>query len=132
MPPLSCPLMKVLAWNCRGLARSAAVQSLRAMIASSSLSETIIGEIDICKRLRLIHFYHHVFVPPNTLSDGFCVVWKNGVDFEPYFVSKDTIYGMVLSDPPNCAWSLIAAYGPPAARNEGSFGHHFHPYWIDA
>ncbi|POO02608.1 Endonuclease/exonuclease/phosphatase [Trema orientale] len=77
------------------------------------LSESMIREVALCKRLRLIHFYHYVYVPPNSHSGGLCVAWKNEVDLEPQFVSKNVICGTVFFDPPNCLWSFIAIYGLP-------------------
>ncbi|PON70167.1 Endonuclease/exonuclease/phosphatase [Parasponia andersonii] len=70
------------------------------MVASVSpdclvLSETMIGE--------------------NVLS------WKNSVDFEPWFVSKNVICGTILSDSPNCPWSIIVVYGPPTTADKRRF-----------
>ncbi|PON57973.1 hypothetical protein TorRG33x02_292330 [Trema orientale] len=72
-------------------------------------------------KLSSLHFYNFIHVPPIGCAGGLCVAWKNGVDFEPTFLSKNAISGIVYSDPVTTPWSLTAVYRPPNVVDRESF-----------
>ncbi|PON60277.1 Endonuclease/exonuclease/phosphatase [Trema orientale] len=118
--------MIILAWNYRGLASRSTVLDLKAIITSFSpdiliLSETKISSSSLSPKLQSFHFYNNVHVPPVGLSGGLCLAWKDGVDFEPTFLSKNVISGLVYSDPSNSPWLLSTIYGPPNLSDRATF-----------
>ncbi|PON97135.1 Endonuclease/exonuclease/phosphatase [Trema orientale] len=85
------------------------------------LSELMISESMVKGRLQQLHFYNVYMVPAEGCSGGFCVAWKDGVDIEPHYCSKNLISCVVYSDPPGMPWSFSAVYGPPHASAQRSF-----------
>lgn len=118
--------MIIIAWNCRGLVRPLAVQSLRALVTPSSpdclvISEVKISEAQLRRRLRTVRFTNLVYVPPIGLSGGFGVARRYGVELEPWIIEKNIISCLVYFDPPHKPWTLTAIYGPPSTRDRKSF-----------
>ncbi|PON61050.1 hypothetical protein PanWU01x14_148360 [Parasponia andersonii] len=113
--------MFVMARNYKGLARSLAVQNLRPLITSCKLdililSEVMISEVSVRQKFSLMHFYQLCMVSLVGQSRGFCVAWKDSVELEPYFVSKNLISCLIYSDPPGLfmarpMWPLDVPFG---------------------
>ncbi|PON88156.1 Endonuclease/exonuclease/phosphatase [Trema orientale] len=62
-----------------------------------------------------------VWFPPVGRSEGLCVAWKEGVELEPHFCSKNIISYIVYSDPLGVPWSFSMVYGPPATSLRRDF-----------
>lgn len=96
--------MKLLSWNCKGIARPRAIRSLRKTIRSHQpdgvfLAETLlqsINNLDVVNRLQF-PFYVHISLIGRW--DGLLFMWKVGLDVEVLNISSNTIALLVYSDP---------------------------------
>lgn len=118
--------MIILSWNCCGLARSAAVCQLQAMVHLSNpdclfLMET---KVDVNSMTQLVSFLGFILstcVPPVGLSGGLFFCWKQGVDIEVTSQNKSFINLLIFSNPLNQPWMLTALYGPPIHFHKPQF-----------
>ncbi|PON90930.1 Endonuclease/exonuclease/phosphatase [Trema orientale] len=85
------------------------------------LSELMIKEDRVRARLRQLHFYNLCLAPAIGRSGGLCIAWRDGVDLEPHFQSRNLISCIVYSDPPGSPWCFSAVYGPPMVAARRSF-----------
>jgi hypothetical protein len=97
--------MKVLAWNCRGLAHAPTIRALRAlnklhMAVIIFLSKTKIQPTKICLVLKKIGFSSCVQIPLVGLNEDLFIAWKNEVDLEPMKQDAHQITCLVYSDSP--------------------------------
>ncbi|GLT69444.1 hypothetical protein SLA2020_415930 [Shorea laevis] len=121
--------MKVLAWNCRGLARAPTIRSLRAMIRSRNpdilfLSETKVISSRFQNSLALLGFTVWLEVPPIGFKGGIFLSWKTGVDLEPIRLDSSGISCLVYSEPSNNPWLLSCIYAPHTAQRRAVFWSH--------
>ncbi|PON76320.1 hypothetical protein PanWU01x14_037380 [Parasponia andersonii] len=77
------------------------------MVLSHKLVVVILSEMMILEErtrfcLRPLHFYNVCFIPPVGLSGGFCVAWRDGVNLEPMYWSKNLISCLVFFGPTGC------------------------------
>ncbi|XP_059437358.1 uncharacterized protein LOC132170396 [Corylus avellana] len=120
--------MKVLAWNCRGLARSPTIRALRALIRSHRpdlifLSETKTPSSHFRSSLIGLGFFAWLEVPPVGLQGGLFLSWKGGVDIEPVRLDKNNISCIVYSDPQYSPWLFSGVYAPPNGQRRSEFWH---------
>ncbi|PON97171.1 Endonuclease/exonuclease/phosphatase [Trema orientale] len=118
--------MKILAANCRGLARASANRDIRALLRQHSpdclvLSETLITESSMISKLNSWGFNHYCYVPPINLSGGFCAAWKSSLRVEPVEMDKHVIHCLVYLEPSPTPWTLSALYGPSRVSDRPAF-----------
>ena len=78
--------MKILAWNCRGLARPAIVRTLRRLIRDQSpdirfLSETKISS-QVSATLNRLGFFLMSQIAATGINGGLVLSWRPGIDLE--------------------------------------------------
>jgi hypothetical protein len=118
--------MKLIAWNCRGLARASTIRSLRAKVRKHSpdilyLFETKIPPSAACIILNGLEFFSMVHAPPYGSKGGLVLAWKLGVDLECFQINVNIISVWCYSDPPNNPWMLSCIYGSPYTSGKPEF-----------
>jgi exonuclease III len=118
--------MKILSWNCRGLARPAMVLTLRRLIRDQSpdllfLSETKISPSQVSATLNKLGFFLMSQVPASGLSGGLVLSWRPGVDLECFSLNKHSISAWCYSDPPQTPWIISCVYAPPKRSDRLKF-----------
>lgn len=109
--------MKVLAWNCRGLALGPTIRALRALIRAHHpnllfLSETKVPSYRFQSSLVGLGFSAWLEVPLVYIQRGIFSAWKYDVDIELIRIDKNYIPCLVYSDPPNRPWLFSGVYVP--------------------
>jgi exonuclease III len=134
--------MKILAWNCRGLACAPTIRSLRALIRQHRpdvlfLSETKVLSSRFWTSLSHLGFVSWLEVPPVGLSGGLFVTWKYGFTLNLVRLDQHHISCMVVSDPPLCSWLISCVYAPHTAQNRSALwsnlselGNSFNGPWL--
>jgi exonuclease III len=117
--------MKILAWNCRGLTRPAAVRSLRMLIRDNSpdllfLSKTKASPSQVSAILNSLGFFFLSQVLPIGSSGGLVLSWRPGIDLECFITNKHNISAWIFSDP-SSPWIISCLYGPPNKRDKPAF-----------
>ena len=114
--------MKVLAWNCQGLACAPTIHPLWSLNRLHKpviifLSKTKIQPAKICLVLKKIGFSSCVQIPSIGLNGGLFLAWKNEVDLEPIKqdAQSDHMYGLLWFSPSAldvffCVCSLSASF----------------------
>jgi hypothetical protein len=121
--------MRILAWNCRGLARSSAVRALKGVIRDLDphclfLSETKIEEHRVKRILNSLGFPNIICVDPIGQARGISLSWKQGVIADLVCASVNMISVIIFSDLPHKPWMLTCIYGPPYNSQKTCFlGH---------
>jgi hypothetical protein len=118
--------MRVLSWNCRGLARAPTIRTLRALNRLHRpeiifLSETKVHAQRIRFVLNQIGFPFWLQIPPIGSKGGLCIAWKYGVDIEPIQHDSNHISCLVYSDPPHSPWLLTCVYAPHTYQMRSDF-----------
>jgi hypothetical protein len=118
--------MKILPWNCRGLSKPAAVQTLRRLIRDQSpdimfLTETKSSPLQVFATLNRLGFFLMSQVAPIGSSGGLVLSWRPGVDLKCFVTNKNNISAWCFSNPPNSPWILSCFYGPPDRRERMAF-----------
>ncbi|XP_059451039.1 uncharacterized protein LOC132181825 [Corylus avellana] len=114
--------MRILAWNCRGLACAPKIRSLRALIRQHRpdvlfLSETKVLSSRFWSSLSCLGFSAWLEVPPVGLSGGLFVTWKYGFSLDLVNLDQHHISCMVVSDPPHRSWLISCVYAPHTVQN---------------
>jgi exonuclease III len=96
--------MKILAWNCRGLARGPTIRALRALIRAHRPDLLFLSETKVsCSRFQPslfgLGFSAWFEAPPSGLQGGLYMTWKTGVVVDPICINKNCISCLVSSDP---------------------------------
>jgi exonuclease III len=89
--------MKILSWNCRGLAQSSTIRSLRAMIRKSVLDIIFLPETKSAHHvvsfiLTPLGFTLVAQAPPSSSRGGILLAWKTDVKLTPVFISNARCY----------------------------------------
>ena len=134
--------MKILSWNCRGLSRPAAVQTLRRLIRDQStdilfLTETKSSPLQVSVTLNRPGFFLMSQVAPIGSSGGLVLFWRPGVDLECFVTNKNNISAWCFSDPLHSPWIMSCIYEPPDRKDRlafwasfESFGSLFEAPWL--
>ncbi|KAL3849582.1 hypothetical protein ACJIZ3_011464 [Penstemon smallii] len=102
--------MKILSWNCRGLAQPGAVRAFKALLFDSSpdllfLCELKTAETTVIRScLNSARLSHHFFVPPVGLAGGLCLAWKHHIDLEILTHDNCLIHAVLTSDSNLSPW----------------------------
>jgi hypothetical protein len=107
--------MKILAWNCRGLARGPTIRALRALIRTHRPDLLFLSETKVvCTRFQPylfgLGFSAWLEVPPSGFQEGLYMAWKQGVDVEPVRINRNCISCLVFSEPSSSPWLLSGVY----------------------
>jgi exonuclease III len=118
--------MKVMAWNCRGLACAPTVRTLRALIRLHRpdvlfLSETKVISNRFWNVLFHLGFSTWLEVPPDGLSGGLFVTWKQGLVLQPIRIDQNQISCLVTSHPAPCSWMISCVYAPHTSTSRSIF-----------
>jgi exonuclease III len=118
--------MKILSWNCRGLSRPSAVQTLRVLIRENSpdilfLSETKSPSPQVSSILHSLGFFLICQVSPAGSKGGLALTWRPGVELECFISNKNNISAWCYSDPIHSPWILSCIYGPPDRKEKPAF-----------
>ena len=118
--------MKVLAWNCRGLACALTVRTVRALVRNYRpnvlfLSKTKVMSSRYWNSLFRMGFSSWLQVPPIGFKGGLFVTWKQGFVLEPIRLDANHISCLVVSTPPLCSWMISCVYVPPSIQNRSGF-----------
>ncbi len=108
--------MRILGWNCQGIANASTTRALRATIRVQNpnvifLCETKSMEVRMSKLACSIGFSEHVVVGASRKAGGLCLMWSNTIDVKVLEFNSRTIAITVQDE--FCSWSLIGFYGPP-------------------
>jgi len=134
--------MITLSWNCRGLAQSSTVRSLRAIIRKHNpdvifLTETKTTSHLASPILNQLGFVHMLQAPPSGSKGGLPLAWKNDINFVSVCVSSNIISVWYYSVDPTvkCLFSFV--YGPPYKKTDlefwmalADFGNTYYVPWI--
>jgi hypothetical protein len=132
--------MRILAWNCRGLARPAAVRTLRRLIRDQSpdilfLSKTKISP-QVSATLNRLGFFLVSQVVATGINGGLVLSWRLGIELECFVLNKN-ISAWCYSDPPTFPWILSCVYGPSNRCDRRAFwdsfaviGESFEAFWL--
>ncbi|XP_059444796.1 uncharacterized protein LOC132176566 [Corylus avellana] len=118
--------MKVMAWNCRGLACAPTIRTLRALIRINRpdvlfLSETMVLSSRYWNSLFRMGFSSWLQVPPVRCRGGLFVTWKPGFSLEPIYLDQNQISCRVVSDPSPCSWLISCVYAPHSLQDRNTF-----------
>ncbi|KAL5568624.1 hypothetical protein UlMin_025199 [Ulmus minor] len=108
--------MNAMSWNCRGLGNAPAIRELRALVRNNQidclmLQETKVDTSVLRRILRPLGFVSIVHVPPGGTAGGLCIAWKENLDLEPLFMSKNAISCIVYHGTIKMPWLISAIYG---------------------
>jgi hypothetical protein len=118
--------MKILSWNCRRLANTSTIRSLRSIIRNNHpdiifLSETKF-DLDIASSIM-----HQLGFPlllqalPSQSRGGLLLAWKSDVNLSSCFVTNDILCVWCYSNMPNVKWMISFVYGPPYQKSASDF-----------
>jgi hypothetical protein len=118
--------MKVLAWNCRDIARGPTIRALRALIKVHHLDLLLLPETKVHSTrfqasLFGLGFSSWLEVPPLGLPGEIYFAWEDGVDVEPVRIDKNCISCLVYSDPPSNPWLFSGVYAPHNSQRRVDF-----------
>jgi hypothetical protein len=118
--------MKILAWNCRGLARGPTICALRALIRAQHPDLLFLSKTKVlCSRFQPslfgLGFSAWLEVPPSGLQGGLYMAWKHGVDVELVRINKNCISCLVFSEPSQNPWLLSGVYAPHTSQRRSDF-----------
>jgi len=109
--------LKVMSWNCRGLARAPTIRALRAFIRTLRpdvlfLSETKVITSRFQHVLLRMGFSSLFEVPPAGTRGGLFLTWKHGITLDLYKLDQNHISCLVSSDGSNSQWLISCIYAP--------------------
>jgi hypothetical protein len=118
--------MKILSWNCRGLAQSSTIRSLRDLIRKNNpyiifLSETKTASPTTSSFLIQLGNNMNVQAPPSGSRGGLFLAWKNDINLSDFYVSHDMICAWCSSDSHTIKWLISFVYGPPYQKSNSDF-----------
>lgn len=110
--------MKILSWNCRGLAAATTIRELKDL--SKKHRPSILFLIETRARSSRVEHtrtklgYHnsHV-VEPAGLSGGLCLLWNKDVEIEVIEESQNFIHTIITPKEEVIGWQCTFVYGDP-------------------
>ena len=117
---------EIFSWNCRGLARPAAVRTLRRLIRDQSpdilfISEAKISPPQVSTTLNRLGFFLMSQVAASSSNGGLALAWHPGVDLKCFASDKNNISAWCFSDPHHSPWILSCVYGLSNRRDKRAF-----------
>jgi exonuclease III len=114
--------MKIMAWNCRGLASAWAVRALLAIQKREKLdvfflSETHLGNAKAGELRRKLHCDHFTIVESDGRSGGLLLLWRQDVSVRVQEVSECFIDVLIEDD---VEWRLTGIYGDPRWEHQNN------------
>ncbi|KAL0285511.1 UNVERIFIED_CONTAM: hypothetical protein Sangu_2776700 [Sesamum angustifolium] len=97
--------MKIISWNCRGLARSKAIRALRAMLIEQKPDIVFLCEIKTSSLAKISQCFHSAqlisseFVPPVGKAGGICLAWFVSVSVQVILKHNWFINALVFPNP---------------------------------
>lgn len=132
--------MRLIAWNCRGLAQPTASRSLRALERKFPSNIVFLSETKVSAShlfLDQLGFVNSVEWPADRRQGGVILAWKNGWDIEVTKCSENMISAVVHSNPPSLSWLLAGVYALTECYKKASFWEdfeieveNFHGPWV--
>jgi hypothetical protein len=112
--------MKLLAWNCWGLAHKPTIHVLQALIRQHKLDILVLSKMMVpSSRFQAslfgLGFSSWLEVPLVGLQGGIFSTWKIGVDFELVLLVKRCISCLVNFDPSSHPWFFSCIYALASA-----------------
>jgi exonuclease III len=107
--------MKIMAWNCRGLASARAVRALLAIQKREKpdvffLSETHLGKAKAEELRRKLHCDHYSIVESDGRSGGLLLFWRKDISIRVQEISEFFI-DVLIDD--GSEWRFTGIYGDP-------------------
>ena len=142
LPPAPPNPMKILAWNCKGLARGPTILALRASIRNHRLDILFLSETKVLSSrfqpsLFRLGFSTWLEVPPSGFQGGLYLAWKQGVDIEPVRFNRNCTACLVYYEPSHSPWLLSGIYAPHTSQRReifwsilSSLGNSFGGAWL--
>ncbi|XP_060974384.1 uncharacterized protein LOC133039470 [Cannabis sativa] len=118
--------MRALSWNCRGLARPAAIQALKAWVKMLRLDclflmETKIGVSQMVNICRGLQFDYGKYIPSRGMAGGLCFLWNKDAGIEVTEILDSGFLCKVEDKAVRHVWSLLAVYGTPYEEKKSDF-----------
>jgi hypothetical protein len=118
--------MKLLAWNCRGLAQPSIVRSLQAFLRNESSDIVFLTKTKSARHvaspiLRQLGYFLTVQAPPSNYRGGLLLAWKFDVNLSAFYVSNNIICAWYYSVIPYVKCLLSFVYGPPYKKTSSEF-----------
>ena len=113
-----------MSWNCQGLGNVLTIRRVKEIHRSISpdvmfLMETKNSDEFIKSKFQCLHYEHQFSIPPNGLSGGLYLFWKEGVDISILDSSPNMIYTLITFK--GCSSHVSFIYGAPAVENRAAF-----------
>lgn len=117
--------MKILSWNCQGLAKPKAVKAIRSFLKDSKPDVIFLCEVktlfstSISKALSAHALPNHCFVPPIGTAGGLILAWSSSINLLIELSNSFFIHAFVSHDSNSPSWYLTGIYCPcyPTGRN---------------
>lgn len=110
--------MKILSWNCQGLAKPKVIRALRLLLSLSKPDVLFLCELkthsssDISKALSSCFLTNSVFVPPVGIAGGLCLAWNNTISITITLQNNFLINALITSDNYHHDWLLSGIHCP--------------------
>lgn len=111
--------MKILSWNCQGLAKPKAIRALRLLLSSSKPDILFLCEIktpsftSISNALSVFSLTNFVSVPPIGFAGGLCLAWNSNISLTVTLQKNFTINALISPDHSTTdVWQLSTIYCP--------------------
>ncbi|KAL3625104.1 hypothetical protein CASFOL_031772 [Castilleja foliolosa] len=108
--------MKMLVWNCQGLAQPKAVRALRFLIRETKADVVFISEVKsplsplISNSLKALNFTKSAFSPPIEKSGGLILAWKDNINLTILSTHSNFFHTSILDS--NNSWLFTPVYVP--------------------
>ena len=118
--------MKIISWNCRGLARPQAERAVRALIRRHNPNCVFLMETKVSAEVmesfwRRLGFAQGVAVDAVGLAGGICLFWRTELRMVISKVTGSCISGSITEVSNDKVWSFFAIYGPPYVDKKEEF-----------
>ncbi|KAL0884467.1 hypothetical protein Bca101_008448 [Brassica carinata] len=116
--------LAILSWNCQGLGNVLTIRRLKEIYRSMSpdvmfLMETKNDDAFVNEKLQSLQYSNYFSVPPNGLSGGLSLLWKDSVDITVLDSSLNMIDAKIIHKGVTSFVSFI--YGAPQMENRAAF-----------